>query len=214
MKESERSFVENEVSGVATCNETKSAISISAEISSAYNLAMQQNFVPLIGAIRLTNSGNYPSDKIKLSITADPAFFEPIEIDVPEIPPAGSFELKEPKLKISADFLLQLKERIKTKISVKIDNTTDSPAFESNVSLLAFNECDGYMYLPELISAFIQPNSPKPVILKRYIFLLRYDKAVYKERLNDQPNPTSRIIIAVNPSIVAIVTVSMCSGLL
>ena len=55
---------------------------------------------------------------------------------------------------------------------------------------------------------------PKPVILKRYIFLLRYDKAVYKERPNDQPNPTSRTIIAVNPSIVAIVTVSMCSGLL
>ena len=52
------------------------------------------------------------------------------------------------------------------------------------------------------------------VILKRYIFLLRYDKAVYKERPNDQPNPTSRTIIAVNPSIVAIVTVSMCSGLL
>jgi len=160
MKESERSFVENEVSGVATCNETKPALSISAEISSAYNLAMQQNFVPLIGAIRLTNSGNYPSDKIKLSITADPAFFEPVEIDVPEIPAAGSFELKEPKLKISADFLLQLKERIKTKVSIKIDTKKDSPAFESNVNLLAFNECDGYMYLPELISAFVQPNSP------------------------------------------------------
>lgn len=69
MKESERSFVESEESGVATCNETKPAISISAEISSAYNLAMQQNFVPLIGGIRLTNSGNYPSDKIKLSFT-------------------------------------------------------------------------------------------------------------------------------------------------
>ncbi len=126
MKESERSFVESEESGVATCNETKPAISISAEISSAYNLAMQQNFVPLIGGIRLTNSGNYPSDKIKLSITADPAFFEPVEIDVPEIPAAGSFELKEPKLKISTDFLLLLKERIKTKVSIKISAATDA----------------------------------------------------------------------------------------
>lgn len=36
MKESERSFVESEESGVATCNETKPAISISAEISSAF----------------------------------------------------------------------------------------------------------------------------------------------------------------------------------
>ncbi len=77
-------------------------------------------------------------NKSALSITADPTFFEAIEIDVPEIPPGDSFEFKEPKLKISADFLLQLKERIKAKVSIKSFVAADLTPFEGNskVSLI------------------------------------------------------------------------------
>lgn len=160
MTEVKESFTESVVSNVDPFNAPTPGPVIEAEISSAYSLAMQQNFVPLIGTIRLKNLGNQPTKSQKLTITADPPFFASLEMDVPEIAPGDFFEIKEPKINISADYLLQLNERIKAKITIRNSLPACVVDYDNSINLLAFNECDGYMYLPELISAFIQPNSP------------------------------------------------------
>ncbi|NLF95857.1 MAG: DUF3320 domain-containing protein [Candidatus Riflebacteria bacterium] len=133
---------------------------IAAEVTSTYNLAMQQNFVPVLGFVRITNNSHTSSARAKLAISANPEFFEPVEFEIPEIVAGKTFELKEPQLKVSAEYLLRLKERITTTLIIKATFADSTAVHESNVILLAFNECDGYMCLPELISAFIQPNSP------------------------------------------------------
>ncbi|OGK12384.1 MAG: hypothetical protein A2W80_09585 [Candidatus Riflebacteria bacterium GWC2_50_8] len=120
---------------------------------------MQQNFVPLLGILRLINNSQQPVNPQKIIISADPALFEAFEFETPEIAAGHFFELKEPKLSISAEYLLQLKERVKAKLIIKAAAPESAVLHESSISLLAFNECDGYIRLPELISAFIQPNS-------------------------------------------------------
>lgn len=134
-------------------------ISIKAEVTGSYNLAMQQNFVPILGRIALYNAGNTPSGDLHLSITSDPAFFEPVSCAMAPIAPQGSIELNEPAIKVSADFLLTLKERVNGSIQIKVTGGATSVSCDHRITLLAFNECEGYMYLPELISAFIMPNS-------------------------------------------------------
>lgn len=154
----------------------KPLVDIIAEVSSTYNLAMQQNFVPVLGLIHINNRGLKASSRSKLTISADPTFFEPVEFEIPEIAAGESFELKEPQLKVSAEYLLGLKERITTTLTIGVTFNNSTVRHENSILLLAFNECDGYMCLPELISAFIQPNSPSvemilanaAVILKKW----------------------------------------------
>lgn len=138
---------------------TRPNITIQAEVTASYNLAMQQNFVPGIGRLRISNHDEQPVNGLTLSITSDPAFFTDCTCEIDSIAGQSAFDINEPALKVSAEYLLALKERIIATVLVKVTVGEQTFTSENRINLLAFNECDGYMHLPELISAYILPNS-------------------------------------------------------
>lgn len=134
-------------------------IAIQAEATASFNLAMQQNFVPVMGNLRVINHGDQPVSGLTLTITSDPAFFAAFTCEINSIADGSTFAINEPDLKVSAEYLLALKERIITTIQAKVAVGGHTFTCENRINLLAFNECDGYIHLPELISAYILPNS-------------------------------------------------------
>ncbi|MBP3039566.1 DUF3320 domain-containing protein [Bacillaceae bacterium Marseille-Q3522] len=122
------------------------------------NYALQQNHVPVIKTVHLTNNTDEAITNIRLEITANPSFSVPYSINIDRIEARGMMEVK-PDLLLLPDFLRSLEEKISGFLTLKIV-TDHEELLEKHlpVEILAYDEWPGFTVLPEIIASFITPN--------------------------------------------------------
>ena len=138
-------------------------LTIQADVMSAVNFAMMQNYVPLIRSVTLKNAADTPLEDLKMRITFDPAFAGEYSCRIDSIEAQGSLEISPVKIQLSTEYFFGLTERIDGHMEIAIYKEGEEEAISSvnlDTALLACDQWSGKSVMPELICAFVTPNHP------------------------------------------------------
>ncbi|MEI6076203.1 MAG: DUF4011 domain-containing protein [Verrucomicrobiota bacterium] len=147
---------------------------ISLVYDKAINYAFQQNAIPVIKEFKFCNDGTARKN-LRIKLTTEPAFAEPVEILLQGIAPQGEYRAAPLELKLRPNFLSELGEKISGLFKCAVvDGDEVICSLAEPVSLLARNEWCGLVSLPEILAAFVLPNDPAVMqILDRGAAVLR-----------------------------------------
>lgn len=137
-------------------------ISFSVQMTGAINYAMQQNYIPVVRSIILSNNTEEPIRDITVKISSEPTFIKPFQTDISQINPGEPVEISPVKLVLSSEFLFSLTERLNGSIHIEITSGGETlNEGDSDIALLPFDYWQGHYILPELTAAFVTPNHPR-----------------------------------------------------
>jgi very-short-patch-repair endonuclease len=144
--------------------------SVKIDYSERINFAFQQNSIPVIRRIEITNDSEQDWYHVKCRIEAHPAWAEVHEQKIAYIPAGTTYTLTDVPLALEIDYLTQLSERVRGDIRITISRAL-SQATESEepdistivetshpVDVYAYDEWTGLITLPEILAAFVTPN--------------------------------------------------------
>ena len=136
-------------------------VSVGGHWNSSINFAMQQNYVPVIRELVVTNQTDEKLEDLDLHIAFDPDFAKEYSYHIDVLSPQSSIEISPVKIQTHSEFLFSLTERMVGAITVTICQGDDKLyEFEDHIELLAFDQWSGLLFMPEVIAAFITPNHP------------------------------------------------------
>lgn len=135
-------------------------ISIKADIASVYSVVFHQNHIPLISSLKITNNSSVNYGLTKVCAEFDPNEFEEVLWNVDELLVGQTAHLNERALKFSANSLLALTERkmLTLKLSVWCDGNKLVLTLKE-IELLPKYHWGGELHMPELLAAFVTPNT-------------------------------------------------------
>jgi hypothetical protein len=136
-------------------------VKVGGQFNGTINFAMQQNYVPIIRYLVVSNITDAELENIKLKISFEPQFARDYESVIERLLPNVPVEIA-PKIVLSPDYLLSLTEKIVGNIHVELFEGEESIyTHDDTIELLAYDEWAGLLLMPEIISAFATPNHPK-----------------------------------------------------
>jgi hypothetical protein len=125
------------------------------------NYAMQQNFVPVIRKISLTNHSTEDFRQITVEITAQPEFALAWSKTIEILPAGQALDLGPVNFQLSGAFLAGLTERLTGLILLEIKHGETVLYQEtSSMTVLAYDQWGGLASMPEMAAAFVMPNHP------------------------------------------------------
>lgn len=131
------------------------------EFDERVNFARQQNAVPLIRSIVLTNTGETTVEDIVVEVESDPGFAELYRAPISRINAGESYELRPVDLTLSPGYLSGLAERIRGQLIISVSAAGRAESHRNlPIDILAYDEWAGIGAIPELIAAFSFPNHP------------------------------------------------------
>lgn len=135
---------------------------LGGHVNRTLNFAMQQNYVPLIRNLVLTNNTDADLDDIKITVSFEPQFAKSYETAVAHLEKGKSVEISPIRVIIQPEYLLSLTEKLTANAHFEV-TSADEILFTEDVGidLLAYDEWSGVELMPEIIAAFITPNHPK-----------------------------------------------------
>ena len=137
-------------------------MSYNVQMTGAINYAMQQNYIPVVRSIILSNNTEEPIRDITVKISSEPTFIKPFQTDISQINPGEPVEISPVKLVLSSEFLFSLTERLNGSIHIEITSGGETlNEGDSDIALLPFDYWQGHYILPELTAAFVTPNHPR-----------------------------------------------------
>lgn len=146
----------------------ESRISCQWLYSETVNYAMQQNHVPVIKSIILTNTTSEDINRITVKLESEPQFAYEWKKDFDTLPAGQSMDIGTIDLHMSASFLGELSERITGNLTLTVwQNETELFKQRGSISVLAFDEWSGLAVLPEMTAAFVTPNHHQVVEIVR-----------------------------------------------
>lgn len=156
------------------------------------NFAMQQNFIPFIRNLTVSNEGDEDISDVKLTIAFDPGFAKTFTYDINAVPAGQSVEISPLRIILSTEMLFSLTEAISGTVSFSLTKD-DSELYHKDVpvQLLSFNEWSGLAFDPELIAAFVTPNHPEiaKVISEASVYLKKWaDTTAFSAYQRQNPN--------------------------
>jgi very-short-patch-repair endonuclease len=138
------------------------------------NFALQQNHVPLIRELTLTNTSDQDWQDLSVSITSAPAFTLAWKQQAGQLAKGASCSLQQFPLQVQPQYLAELTERISGHLTITV-MAGDTLIVEEhrNIDLLAYDQWSGTSLLPEMTAAFITPNHPEiPAIIRKAAAIL------------------------------------------
>jgi len=146
------------------------ALSANLDYFPAVNFAMQQNGLPYIKSVTITNLTESRIDNVWFNLSFEPQFAENISVRIGSLMPWQVVEVGDEHfdVKLSFDFLVGLTERILGYNVIDVYSGDTLVYHEKyDVYLLALEECP-LRVSPALIAAFVMPNHPVLVpVLRR-----------------------------------------------
>jgi hypothetical protein len=140
----------------------------------AINYAFQQNHVPTIRELTITNHSENDWKDISLTISSEPDFAEVWNAELAFLGSAQSQQFTNIPLSVSTKFLAELTEKITGKLSLTIQ-VGDEITFQQTypIDVLPFDQWPGVSILPEIMAAFVTPNNQQiPKIIHQASSLL------------------------------------------
>jgi hypothetical protein len=123
------------------------------------NYATQQNHVPVVKKLSITNHTENTYNNVILRIESEPDFCICYEANIDMLLAGETLDLGSVDIMLSPTFLANLNERISGVIKLTIQ-WQDNILLKQNYSIdvLAFDEWNGFSVIPEIIAAFVTPN--------------------------------------------------------
>lgn len=126
------------------------------------NYAVQQNHVPVVKRLRLTNTGTADLGQLTVTITTEPGFAATWETTVDSLSARQTIDVGAVDLQLSPAFLASLTERLSGSLLLTVSHGEDRLyTAQSPIDVLAYDEWNGTQTLPEIIAAFVTPNHPE-----------------------------------------------------
>ncbi len=136
-------------------------VSLEVELDRKINFALQQNDVPVIKSLHVTNHTNQLLTDITLAINPDPQYASPWSTHLMQLGAGDTFNIQTIDLQLSPQFLGNLTERMHGTLHFAI-KASEELILETTepVDLLARDEWGGLSSLPSILAAFVLPNHP------------------------------------------------------
>jgi len=134
-------------------------IAILSSITPKFNLAFQQNSLPLITEIELKNSSQQSFRDLELVLTSSPGFLIGRTWFIDKLAADAQVILDDVRVELNAEFLRAIHESLMGEMTFTLtsgDEILDTKT--TKVELLAKDEWVGTRILPEILAAFVQPN--------------------------------------------------------
>ena len=131
------------------------------DLLKSINYAMQQNYIPVIRNLVVTNTGETELSDLELTVSFTPAFAQDFNVRIDKLLPGVPTEISPVKIILSPELLFSLTEAMAGYVSVTLTAGGKQVFFEAReVELLTYDQSVGLLSFPELISAFVTPNHP------------------------------------------------------
>ena len=141
--------------------EKQPKISVGGHINTYINFAMQQNYVPIIRNLVITNKSDMPLKNLKVKITFEPNFAREYTHDIELIEVGKSITISPVRIILSTEFLFALTEKLVGNIFIEVYEGEERIYDQTfDVDLLTYDQWTGLRLMPEFIGAFITPNHP------------------------------------------------------
>lgn len=126
------------------------------------NYAIQQNRIPIVRKLIVENPSEIDLFDLKITIEGEPDFINSWEQRIEILPKNQRIEIEVKGLKLLANFLSELTEKLSGDIILSI-YSKDEVIFTENysVDVLAYDQWNGIGTLPEMLSSFVTPNHPE-----------------------------------------------------
>lgn len=132
---------------------------VSIACDAAINYAFQQNAIPVVRDVRISNRGNVELRDLRLVVRSEPEFALPWETPVAALPAGAECRLAPLPLTLSPAFLASIRERVAGLLHFDVYRGPDLLAHHAEpVAVLAPTEWSGLTSLPEILAAFVVPN--------------------------------------------------------
>lgn len=154
---------------------------LSAEVAMEYtpiiNFAMQQNHVPVVRHLLVTNNTDTDWHNVRIDITAEPDFALPWGTRIEGMAKGAKLELGTIDVILSTKYLSELTERVSGAIKLTVASD-EGVLYEKayKIDVLAYDEWGGMNVLPEMLAAFVTPNHPDiaPIIKRASAILEKW----------------------------------------
>lgn len=136
------------------------AAALALESQPTIGYASQQNAVPVVRTITLSNASETALNQIELEVSSLPAFVQPARFRFERLEPGEFRRLHPVDLQIDHGYLTRLDEAERGSIVVRAIAAGQVIAeTASEVEILAYDQWGGTRSLPELLAAFCMPNA-------------------------------------------------------
>ena len=124
-----------------------------------FNLAFQQNGVPAVRELKLTNRSDRPLGGLVCTFTSSPEMILPKTIHAEEITPGETLAMHDLGIELNCDYLTALSEAVKGKLKLEVF-WNGQTVFRQDYDVTAFaaDQWTGRDVMPELLAAFVTPN--------------------------------------------------------
>jgi hypothetical protein len=142
------------------------AVELACECSSILNFAMEQNGVPVVRDLVVTNTGSAPLQGAVVEVQVEPGLASPLRLQVPTLVPGASFRRCPLDLPLVPGKLRDLLEAERGEVAVRVMvGETVAAEHRASIRILAFNEWPGVAAPPGLLATFVVPNHPVITVL-------------------------------------------------
>ena len=124
-----------------------------------FNLAFQQNNIPAVQELKLSNRSDRPLAGLVCTFSSSPEMIQPKTIHAEEIAPGETLAMHGLGIELNFDFLTALSEAVRGKL--KLDVFRNGQALcsrEYGITAFAADQWTGRDVMPELLAAFVTPN--------------------------------------------------------
>ncbi len=140
---------------------TSAQIQFDIVMTPVVNYAMQQNDIPLLRSFTVTNNSADDIDNVDISITSDPGIFDETSAHIDVLPAGSGVDAGDIDIKLNEDYLSALTKRADSTVTFTLSSDGSEIYTESTlITTLAADEWQGCTYYPEMLAAFVTPQSP------------------------------------------------------
>ena len=124
-----------------------------------FNLALQQNALPVVYALKLANRTGADLEHLECRFSAEPPFIHEKTISVDKIASGEELALDKLNIELNYDLLSQLSEGIKGRLKLEVAAGAEM-LFQQDFDCEAFapDQWLGIQIMPELLASFVTPN--------------------------------------------------------
>ncbi|MEZ5015184.1 MAG: DUF3320 domain-containing protein [Chitinophagales bacterium] len=129
-----------------------------------FNYALHQNQVPAFREISIRNTSENTWKSLALEISCDTGIVYPWKWSYPELHAGESASIDSIHLQFDGKQLAELTEKIIVNLRLELLQNGEKISEEMlQLNILAFDQWNGVVQLPEMLAAFITPNHPEIV---------------------------------------------------
>ncbi len=136
-------------------------VSVNGNFTKTINFAMQQNYVPIIRNLVVTNNSAEVLENIDVKITFEPDFAKEYTYSIVKLDAGQAVEISPLRISMKSEFLYSLTEKMIGNIRVVVSKGEEILCESENaIELLALDQWSGLNIMPEIVAAFVTPNHP------------------------------------------------------